>query len=346
MENEKQHVINPLDEKKKKSMGNRILVGVILAVVCVPALIVGGWFWFAVLAVFFMFAVYELIAAKGKKYHWTVWAFTFFICIIYAYWFLAKDNIAEFLKLQAEGRANQWTFELERWYDQPAMSIYAMISALGVYILIALFDENFTFDDVCYFFAMTIIVGLGFQCMMYLRYHPFYISYGNPGDQPSAVFSFWHSAILFIFVIIATFGADTMAYFTGVFFGKHKMTPRISPNKTWEGFIGGWILGGGLALAFALICDRCGFPLLDGLRVFGENSRWWGVVLLSFTIPVIGVIGDLTFSLIKRHFGFKDFGKLLGAHGGVLDRVDSLMFCSIFCSILVVILENGWRFFA
>jgi phosphatidate cytidylyltransferase len=63
-------------------------------------------------------------------------------------------------------------------------------------------------------------------------------------------------------------------------------------------------------------------------------------------LPLVANIGDFSMSLIKRHFGFKDYGKLLGAHGGVLDRVDSLMFSCAFASVLVVIFENGWRFFA
>ncbi len=349
MSNEHTHgpAINTLDEKKKKSMTNRIVVGVILAVTCIPALVVGSWFWFAVVSVFFLFAVYEILSCRGKKYHWFIWGFTFLITIVYMYWFLVKNNISEYLFLKDAGIPEQWSWELERWYAEPALSIYAAISALGVYFVISLVDKDFDFFDVLYFFAMTILVGLGFQCMLFLRYHPFNVSYGVPGANPPDLFKYWHSAILFIFVVIATFGNDTMAYFTGVFFGKHKMTPRVSPNKTWEGFFGGWILGGGLALAFALLCDNFGFPMLPGLQVFGTaESKWYGIVILSFGLPLIGMVGDLTFSLIKRYLGVKDYGKLLGAHGGVLDRVDSLIFCSILCSILVVVLEKGWRFFA
>lgn len=346
MENEHAGIVNALDEKKKKSMRNRILVGVILAATCIPALIVGSWFWFAIITFFYVFAVYEIMHIRGKKYHWTVWVFTYFITGIYLYWFLVKNNLTEYLNLKEAGRLLEWSFQLEQWYNEPALSIYAAISSLGIYIFMSLINKDFDFDDVCLFFTMTILVGMGFQCMLYLRFHPFYVSYGLPGIEIPNVFRFWHSAVLFIFVIIATFGSDTMAYFTGIFFGKHKMTPRVSPNKTWEGFIGGWLLGGSLALGFALICDYNGFPLLPGLAIFNDSSMLWGVILLSYTLPIIGVVGDLAFSLIKRHFGFKDFGKILGAHGGVLDRADSLIFCSIFCAILIVILETGWRFFA
>ena len=338
--------LNALDAKKKKSMTSRILVGVVLAAVALPALFVGSWFWFALMSFFLGFATYEIIHARNKKYHWFIWAFTYFIVIVYVYWFLFKSNMTEYIKLKDIGQAGKWTFELERWYDEPVLSIYAALSAMGVYFVVALIDKDFDFFDVCYFFLMTILVGMGFQCMMYLRFHPFNVFYGSAFDQsPDALFRFWSSTVLLIFVVLCAFGNDTMAYFTGVFIGKHQMTPRISPNKTWEGFLGGWLLGGSLALGFALICDACGFPLLPALAVFSGAHKWWGVVILSYSLPIIAVVGDLTFSLIKRYFGFKDYGTLLRSHGGVLDRTDSLIFCSILCSILVVILEKGWRFF-
>ena len=86
--------------------------------------------------------------------------------------------------------------------------------------------------------------------------------------------------------------------------------------------------------------------VLHNLPIFGPDSKWWALVFLSFTLPLIGVVGDLTLSLIKRHFGIKDYSHLLAAHGGVLDRVDSLMFCCIFASAFIVVFEKGGAFFA
>ena len=345
MENEHKGPINHLDEKKKKSMMSRILVAVVLGVTCIPALIVGSWFWFAIITFFLVFAVYEILHCRGKKFPWYVWAFTYFIVMVYVYWFLVKNNLSEYLALKSAGKAGDWTWELERWYAEPTLSIYAIITAMGVYLLFSLINKDFDFGDVCYFLFMTIMVGFGFQCLLYVRYHPFYVWYGTPGQNPTAVFKYWHSLIPMTFVILTAFGNDVMAYFTGMFFGKHKMTPRVSPNKTWEGFFGGWLLSGSLALGFALICDANGFPLLPEFAVFSAPYKWWAVVILSYGLPLIAVLGDLSYSLIKRHYGFKDYGTLLRSHGGVLDRVDSLTFCCILCSVLIVIVEKGWGFF-
>ena len=337
--------MNQLDQKKKSSLTSRILVGVALAVIAIPALVVGSWYWFAMISAFFGFAVYEIVHAKGKPYPWYVWVATYIFCIIYMYWFLVKDNLSQYLALNDIGLGSTWQFQLEGNYSEPSLSIYAIITSLGVYLLFSLINKDFDFGDVCYFMVMTIMVSFGFQCLLFLRYHPF-VEWAGLTDTSAPIFRFWQSAIIIIFVVIGAFGNDMSAYFVGVFFGKHKMTPRISPNKTWEGFFGGVILGGCLSLAFALICDACGYPMLPGVAVFSGQSRWWGVVILSFALPVIAVFGDLVFSSIKRYFGFKDYGTLLRSHGGVLDRTDSLMFCAMASSILIVLIEKGWGFFA
>lgn len=330
--------VNHLDEKKKKSMKSRIIVGVILAFTGFPSLFLGGWLYFVFISFFMVFAVYEILNAPQKKYHWGVWVFTFFITIAYVYWGLVKSNIQAYL-----ASPSTYSFALENHFIEPGISWYAIIGALGAYFLFGLLFKDFTIHDITYLFAMSIFVGMGFQCMFFLRYHPLAITVFANDDY---LFRFMTSAFLFVYVVIATFGNDTMAYFVGVFFGKHKMSARVSPNKSWEGFFGGWILGGGLAFGFACLVEGCGHPILRNVPMFGENSMWWAWFLLSFTLPLIGVLGDLSLSLVKRYFGIKDYGKLLAAHGGVLDRVDSLTFCCIYTSILLVIFEKGVSFFA
>ena len=105
MENEHKGPINHLDEKKKKSMMSRILVAVVLGGTCIPALIVGSWFWFAIITFFLVFAVYEILHCRGKKFPWYVWAFTYFIVMVYVYWFLVKNNLSEYLALKSAGKA-------------------------------------------------------------------------------------------------------------------------------------------------------------------------------------------------------------------------------------------------
>lgn len=333
--------VNALDEKKKKSMKSRVIVGIILAVTGFPSIFLGGWVFFVFISFFLGFAIYEFIHAAGKKFHWTVWVFTYVLTISYVYWAFVRSNLSAYFAAQEAG--TEFIFSLETHFVEPGISWVAIVCSLGVYFALGLFQKDFDLRDIVFLFAMSILVGMGFQCLMFLRYHPFtVVSFAEQGEP---LFRFLTSSFLFIFVVLATFGNDTFAYFVGVFFGKHKMSARVSPNKSWEGFFGGWILGGSLAFGFACLVEALGHPMLPNLRIFGESSQWWAIVAISYTLPLIGVLGDLTLSLIKRYFGFKDYGRLLAAHGGVLDRVDSLMFCCIACSILIVLFEKGANFF-
>lgn len=109
--------------------------------------------------------------------------------------------------------------------------------------------------------------------------------------------------------------ADTGAYFTGVAFGKHKLCPEISPKKTIEGFIGG-ITTTGIVYAVAFSVYSGQFEIGNALLTF----------VLGAVCAVIGTIGDLSASMVKRQIGFKDYGKIMPGHGGLMDRFDSVLF--------------------
>ncbi len=125
-------------------------------------------------------------------------------------------------------------------------------------------------------------------------------------------------AYLFLTMIIC-WCSDTGAYFAGSFLGKHKLCPIISPKKTVEGFIGGIICAVGMALLAAFCYDKA--VLIDG-----EAVVYWRVALAALVCAPLSVVGDLFCSVIKRHFGIKDYGKIFPGHGGILDRFDSLVF--------------------
>ena len=111
--------------------------------------------------------------------------------------------------------------------------------------------------------------------------------------------------------ILATFAVDTGAYATGVLFGRHKLAPRISPNKTWEGAIGGYLSGAGAAFALN--------------EAFDTGVPWTTLLHFALVFPVLAQAGDLFESWMKRRMGIKDSSGLLPGHGGLLDRLDSLM---------------------
>jgi phosphatidate cytidylyltransferase len=115
--------------------------------------------------------------------------------------------------------------------------------------------------------------------------------------------------VLFLFILI--WSSDTFAYLVGKFFGKHKMAPKISPKKTWEGYIGGVILT--LVLSYFIEHYQ---PQLRGNWIF-----------VGFLIAAFAPLGDLMESQLKRNFGVKDSGNIIPGHGGVLDRLDSFIIC-------------------
>ncbi|MBQ9152535.1 MAG: phosphatidate cytidylyltransferase [Solobacterium sp.] len=164
-------------------------------------------------------------------------------------------------------------------------------------------DRSFSEDQLAYTFLVTMI--------LVFAVHGIYRIY--------AVQKGWGM----MFVALATYLCDTGAYFFGSFFGKHKMAPRISPNKTWEGAIGGYLAGAlGAYLLGRYLCPA--FPQ-------------YLVLCGALVLPAVGEIGDLAFSSIKRRFEIKDFGSLLPGHGGILDRVDSLLFCLMMFNGLMMI---------
>ena len=120
------------------------------------------------------------------------------------------------------------------------------------------------------------------------------------------------SAHLLLFFFFVLMGSDTGAYYTGRTLGKHKLAPKISPGKTWEGVFGGVIAALGMAA-------------VSHFWFFRELPLKW-CLLLAFVMSIVGILGDLTESALKRGAGAKDAANILPGHGGILDRLDSLLF--------------------
>ncbi len=112
-----------------------------------------------------------------------------------------------------------------------------------------------------------------------------------------------------IFVLFVTWAADTGAYIVGHRWGRHRLAPRLSPGKTWEGFLGSCLAGLGVGAALGFLLD------------LGPGPG----ALLGLLIGSLGTLGDLSISVLKRRAGVKDSGNLFPGHGGVLDRLDSLL---------------------
>lgn len=135
---------------------------------------------------------------------------------------------------------------------------------------------------------------------------------GGPGALAAIGMNLDSGAAWIVVVLAVTWIQDTAAYFAGKYLGRHKMAPRLSPKKTWEGAIGG-LLGS--------IVAGVAFVLLLGLPLSVPQAALLGIVG-----GVVGPLGDLAESMIKRQVGLKDAGNLIPGHGGILDRADSLLF--------------------
>jgi phosphatidate cytidylyltransferase len=117
-----------------------------------------------------------------------------------------------------------------------------------------------------------------------------------------------------LMTLLGVWGFDAAAFFTGRYFGRHKLAPRISPAKTWEGVLGGFVLS--IIAALLLTVVPLGVP-------------WYLAIVLGILLGVAAVLGDLAESLIKRQTHVKDSGQFMPGHGGMLDRIDSLLFAVI-----------------
>lgn len=167
-------------------------------------------------------------------------------------------------------------------------------------------EKGLRFNDALVILTAGVLIPLALGCLLKLRM----MEYG---------------AGLVLIPLVSAFCSDSMALFTGMAMGRHKLIPAVSPHKTREGAVGG--LFGGVV---GMILFRIAFFLVTEVQL---DIAW--CLLLGLLGAVMGQIGDLVFSCIKRECGIKDYGRLLPGHGGVLDRFDSVVFASPVIWLLV-----------
>ncbi len=186
------------------------------------------------------------------------------------------------------------------------LALLALPLIYGIFTLVVSLCnyKKTTLNRACYGYLMTLYPAIGFGSMVMLR--------------ETASHGIWLLVLLFVIA----FTSDTGAYFVGTFLGKHKMAPKISPKKSWEGFFGGWLISILCSVGLFILC----WEVEGAFYARGVFYTLYLYIPMVFLLAPLSVAGDLFASLIKRKCGIKDYGKLMPGHGGVMDRFDSVLF--------------------
>lgn len=193
-------------------------------------------------------------------------------------------------------------------FDAPTKAFELLFLTIIMFIIVLLISQTFRFRND--FSKMLTGIGVTFLGVMYIAFLGGFLIAMRVGFESSVV-PFLSTKLLLYFFLV-TMGSDIGAYFVGKSIGKYKLVPKISPNKTWEGFIGGILL----AIGFAALSTFLFFPELP----------YKVSIPLAIFMALIGVGGDLAESAMKRGSDTKDAANILPGHGGLLDRLDSLLF--------------------
>ena len=160
---------------------------------------------------------------------------------------------------------------------------------------------KFAFADGMAMYAVCIYIIAALNCILYVR------DFSDSGKY------------VYLLIFVGAWITDIFAYFTGFFVGKHKLIEDVSPKKTVEGSIGGIVFCTLSFIAFGIIVDV----------FFDRHANILFLAISGIIVSVVSQVGDLIMSVIKRHYGIKDYGKLFPGHGGMLDRFDSVLAVSL-----------------
>jgi phosphatidate cytidylyltransferase len=262
------------DRQWFRSVGLRLLTSVIGIPIVVAVLWFGGWWSFAAAVLVCIWGIYELHTMMLHEGYRPVVVVSLALSLL----FLVAAMFSQPLRLQLL----EIGISLALLVSFPVLFFRGKLEG-------AMLDWSLTM-------ALALYLGWPMSLLLILR-----------GYQVGLSSGLWWLFTLFGCI----WGCDTGAFFAGHFFGRHKLAPRISPGKTWEGVFGGLIFSILAAVLFTTL--PMGIP-------------WYLAVLLGLLTGVAGILGDLAESLIKRQTHVKDSGQFLPGHGGILDRIDSLLF--------------------
>ena len=219
-----------------------------------------------------------------------------------------KKKLPIFIKLLAYIFTVLILLSTELATDNKLIIDFRIITGLCLIMLLPLVlyhkRELYSINDACYMFT-----GVLFLSIALSFFNTYYAMDPN----------------LIIYLLLITVATDSYALFTGMLVGKTKLLEEVSPKKTWEGFVGGSIAGTFISVMFYK-------------TVINPDVVMSNLIVITLFLTIVGQLGDLFFSAIKRYFDKKDFSNLMPGHGGVLDRLDSIIFVMLAFSMFMTLL--------
>ena len=286
-------------------MLTRIITAVVALCLLVPILLFApAWAVAGLWALLGAVAVYEFFSCVGFKKEVWLWVVS-----------ILSLTLSIGCSIASSALVREYVFE--DWFKYLSMvpSFLQAITVLSFVLAAVVRYKQLPVDRLIMLFGLYFYVKFGFAALASLAVEgPAYLNYKASG-----------AAIPLWIALCIPWVADTLAYFSGFFFGKRKLCPEISPKKTVEGAIGG-VAGTGIV----------------AVVVYGFAKSWDIVPLLvvffgAMILAVVSIYGDLFASVVKRHFGVKDYGKLFPGHGGIMDRFDSTIPVAITLQVLLLI---------
>lgn len=190
---------------------------------------------------------------------------------------------------------------------------FAALCIFGMFLGYIALHKNLSFDKLCIMLAVTLLVSLSMSCIVSLK------------NLDSL-----HGVCYVVMALAGAWLGDSGAYFVGTFFGKHKLCPEISPKKTIEGAIGGVISVGVVFAIYAFF-----YQMIQNARGYDFMVNYPYMIVLGLICGILGIVGDLSASLLKRQYNIKDFGRIMPGHGGLTDRFDSVLFVLPFMTFIL-----------
>lgn len=263
-------------------MKSRIIGAIIVVGVFIPFLIIGELPFAIFMAILALFSLYEMLKVRETKKKFP------FLLKVFAYVLVVAFSLY-----------NINSIDFRYMFDYRVMAFLIFLFLLPMVFVND--TKKYNLNDALYLIGSVLFIGLSYNLIIITRNYD--ISY-------------------VIYLLLITTLTDTFALITGKLVGRHKLCPKISPNKTIEGLIGGLVMGTFVATAFY------------GTVINSEMSLVY-VAFITFVLCGVGQLGDLVFSSIKRYYDVKDYSNIIPGHGGILDRLDSLIFVTLAFIILI-----------